>query len=90
MREEDAVEAIYVKLFALLEARDFAAMDDVLLTLNVEGQFSSVLLSVLTFTAMSNVRPRLSARDAFYHRVKECLVGRVGGEMADRLLVGLK
>jgi len=48
------------------------------------------LLSILTATAMADVRKELRWRQNFYERVKECLIRREGTTQAsEELLSGL-
>lgn len=88
--EDDAIEAVYDRFQHLLgEDGGLAVIDEMLRELDVSQHHISVLLSILTITALSGVRKHLSSRPLFYDRVKEYLTHKEGPQGAEELLVGL-
>lgn len=88
--EEDQIEMTYTVLHCLIEGEWFDAVDSVLGRLKIGPIETSVLLAILTATAMLEVRKKLSYRSQFYRRCIEMLQDRVGSEEAEELLAGLE
>jgi hypothetical protein len=88
--EDDAIEMVYDQMHKLIQARDYGVIDEFLRLLSAKEHVNAVLLSILTITALSEVRAFLPSRPAFFGRVKDCVTDREGPEGAEELLVGLE
>jgi hypothetical protein len=88
--EEDIIAETYKIIWEMIRNQEFQKIDDFLRSCEIEKQKSSVLLSILTITAMSGVEPWLPYRKDFYNRVERFLIYRHGEETAGQMLIGLK
>ncbi len=87
--EDDAIESVYDEIHTLIEAGEYKAVNYFLQGFDVPAHTPATLLSVLTITALSEVKERLSSRPAFFRRVREYLKHKEGPQETDELLVGL-
>ena len=89
--EDDAIEYVYDRMHRLIENDSYDAVDGVLRRINVDRHKTSVLLSLLTVTALPKIGSQLEWREDFYNRVRNCLVHREPGEEdVNELLFGLE
>ena len=85
--EDSALDLVYSRLYALAE-KDIPAIDSLLKDIEVMRVHTTVLLAILTFTALPRIAKELNVR-AFIGRVRQCLIAREGETVAKELLFGL-